>query len=214
MEVQIFEFNPFGEHTFVIYDEVSRDAIVIDPGMMQQREVEAFDKLIADNKLKIRYLLNTHLHVDHVASDLYVKNKYGVELSASLDDKPLASRVAEQARMFHLSVDLPNKIEIDNPLKDGDRLSLAGCEINVIAVPGHSPGSLAFYFPSEGFVIVGDALFKLSIGRTDLPGGDHRQLVESIQQKLLTLPEETVVMPGHGPSTTIANELRYNPFIR
>lgn len=214
MKIKIFEFNLFGENTYVTFDEVSAEAAIIDPGMMNKRECDEIESFIRENNLKVKYLLNTHMHVDHVAGDEYIETRCGVGLSASSLDEPLASRIAQQARMFHLDFNVVDSAKIAHPLKNNDRLWLGKTPVDVLEVPGHSPGSLAFYFPENGFVITGDALFRQSIGRTDLPGGDFDTLVDSIKNRLMTLPPETVVFPGHGPRTTIADEKRLNPYLR
>lgn len=214
MKIKIFEFNIFGENTYVLFDEVSAEAAVVDPGMMNKSECDEISSFISENKLKVKYLLNTHLHIDHVAGDEYIETRYGVELSASPLDEPLASRIMQQAQMFHLDINSVGAVKIAHPLKHNDRLWLGETLVDVLEVPGHSPGSLAFYFPGNGFVITGDALFCQSIGRTDLPGGDFGTLIGSIKNRLMTLPPETVVFPGHGPRTTIADEKRLNPYVR
>lgn len=213
MQIQKFEYNLFGVNTYIIYDESSREAAIVDPGMVNADECKAIDDFIIGNSLSVKYLINTHMHIDHLFGDEYVMVKYGVGIAASTDDSILSSRIAEQARMFHLRTDISESLTISTPLKDGDRLRLGKEEIEIFAVPGHSPGSIALYCSESGFVITGDALFRGSIGRTDLPGGNYAQLISSITNKLLTLPPMTVVYPGHGPSSTIAYETNYNPYL-
>ena len=213
MQIQKFEYNLFGVKTYIIYDESSREAAIVDPGMVNADECKAIDDFIIGNSLSVKYLINTHMHIDHLFGDEYVMGKYGVGIAASTDDSILSSRIAEQARMFHLRTDISESLTISTPLKDGDRLRLGKEEIEIFAVPGHSPGSIALYCSESGFVITGDALFRGSIGRTDLPGGNYAQLISSITNKLLTLPPMTVVYPGHGPSSTIAYETNYNPYL-
>lgn len=213
MEIKSFEFNPFGERTYIIFDEESREAAVIDPGMMSQRECDDFDSYVQANNLRVKYLINTHIHVDHVAGDDYVENKYDVGLSAHPDDQFLAARVKEQAMMFHLGVEVSDSVVIAHKLSDGQILHLGKEPIEVISVPGHSPGSVALYSPNGEFVITGDALFRGSIGRTDLPGGDYATLIKSVTERLLTLPDDTIVYPGHGPKTKIGIEKLQNPYV-
>lgn len=213
MKIAKFEFNLFGVNTYIIYDESSREAAIIDPGMMKQSENEAIDNFVSKNKLKVKYLINTHIHIDHIAGDKYISEKYGVPVSASVEDAFLSSTIKAQAQMFHLPFDIVN-ILIENGLTDGDTLYLGDEKMEIILVPGHSPGSIAIYLPESGVVIVGDALFKMSIGRTDLPGGNHATLINSIKTKLLSLPSETIVLSGHGNYTTIDDEKRYNPFLK
>lgn len=213
MKIQNFEFNLFGVNTYIVFDIASKEGAVIDPGMTDAREYKRIDNYIALNGITVKYLINTHMHIDHLFGDEYISKKYGVGIAASTADEILSSRIAEQARMFHLHTDMADSLRVDIPLNDGDRLMLGEEPIDILAVPGHSPGSIALYCPESRFVVTGDALFKYSIGRTDLPGGNHAQLIDSITCKLLTLPPDTTVYPGHGPSTTIAAELRHNPYL-
>jgi len=212
MKIQSFEFNMFGEHTYVVYDPESKDAAIIDPGMMDRRETEILFSFITDNCLIAKYLLITHIHVDHTIGINAVLAKYNVKISANKEDSFLGKRIAEQVQMFHLPFEMKG-FEIDQYLNDGDKIFLGKHYLEIISVPGHSPGSIALYSAEDGFVITGDAIFKSSIGRTDLPGGDYATLIESITKRLLTLPESTIVYPGHGPSTTIAEEKRTNPYL-
>lgn len=212
MQIKSFEFNLFGEKTYVIYDTDSSEAAIVDPGMMNERENDELSSWILANELSVKYLIDTHLHIDHVFGDEYVEEKYGVGLSASIEDEFLGDRIAQQAMMFHLNVNVADAVKISNPLVDGEVLFLGTQPIQIIAVPGHSPGSIALYCPTGGFVVTGDALFQGSIGRTDLPGGDHSTLLRSIKAKLFVLPDETTVFPGHGPATKIGIEKTSNPF--
>ncbi len=211
MKVSRFVFNMFGVNTYVMWDEDSREAAIVDPGMIDEDERKALDSFIERNKLKVTQLLNTHMHLDHIFGNAYVKDKYGLEIKANPDDNFLGLTLNEQAERFHLPVKLTDT-GLDVELHDGDKLYLGTEPIDVISVPGHSPGSIALYCPESGFVITGDALFKGSIGRTDLPKGNHRQLLDSIDRRLFTLPDDTVVLPGHGPETTIGFEKAHNPY--
>lgn len=212
IRIKQFTFNAFGESTFVAYDTASREAAIIDPGISNRAEEERLANFIEQEHLTVKYLINTHLHIDHAMGDQQIKNRYGVGVTASGDDAYLGAIIAQQAQMFGLPYKL-EPLRIDNEVKEGDRLTLGDNTMEVIHVPGHSQGSIALYAPGSNWVIVGDALFKGSIGRTDLPGGDHKTLIDSIRQKLMTLPEETIVLPGHGPYTTIGEELKSNPYI-
>lgn len=212
LHIKGFEFNMFGETTYVVWDDATLDTAIIDAGMSTDAERRAIDTFIADNKLQIKYLLNTHIHLDHTFGVPYIEATYGVKLSASPLDTPLADRIEQQAVLFHLPIK-PSNVTIDYPLHEGDEIKLGDCSLKVIEVPGHTPGGLAFYSPLQHFVITGDSLFHSSIGRTDLPGGNHSTLVRAVTDKLLGLPPETTVYPGHGPSTTIGHERRYNPFL-
>lgn len=212
MKVKAFEFNMFGEMTYVVYDAVRLEAAVVDPGMLNDRETALLDAFLEQNRLTVTHILATHLHVDHVMGLSHLSGRTGLGVTANLDDQPLASRIAEQVQMFRLPLKL-GKVEIAHPIADGDVIRIGRGELKVIAVPGHSQGSVAFYDAADGFVLTGDALFSGSIGRTDLPGGDYATLVKSITSRLLTLPPETIVYPGHGPATTIGREKEFNPYL-
>lgn len=212
LKVTSFEFNMFGELTYIIWDETSREAALIDAGMSTQAECDTIDRFIAQHNLSLKYLVNTHIHLDHCFGIPYIKNRYRLGLSASPLDRPLADRIEQQSVMFHLPIKASN-VTIDSELRQNDTLTLGDNKIEVIEVPGHTPGGLALYAPADHFVITGDSLFHSSIGRTDLPGGDHATLVNAVSKKLLTLPPDTVVYPGHGPSTTIGHEQVFNPYL-
>ncbi|MDE6792894.1 MAG: MBL fold metallo-hydrolase [Muribaculaceae bacterium] len=213
MKVAIFQFKLFGINTYVVYDPSTRECAVIDPGMMDSDEQQAMDNFIVKNNLKITSVINTHLHLDHAVGNYYIKNRYGVPVNASLKDKPLGERMKQQALMFGINNDFRD-VAIDHYLTNGDIIKIGTGELRVIEVPGHSQGSIALYDSKDNFVIVGDALFKGSIGRTDLPGGDFNQLTDSIRKQLFTLPDNTIVYPGHGEPTTIGVEKKTNPFLK
>lgn len=213
MKVSIFQFSLFGINTYVVYDPATLDCAIIDPGMMNKEEENAIVDFISRNKLKVTDVINTHLHLDHAVGDNFLKGKYGVPVKASKLDLPLGERMQQQAYMFGINKDFKGA-EITDFLNDGDVIKIGEGELKVIAVPGHSLGSVALYDKADGFVIVGDALFQGSIGRTDLPGGDYATLIKSIKSRLLALPDDTVVYPGHGEPTTIGDERRLNPYLQ
>lgn len=212
MNVSRFVVNLFGENTYVLWDAESHEAAIIDPGVSTPTEREALDKFLEREKLTPVHLVNTHLHIDHALGNLYVKDRYGLKLEASREDEFLGRTFSDQARRFGMRVQVDNHTP-EVYLADGDRFYVGKEPVDVIAVPGHSPGSIALYAPESGFVITGDALFQGSIGRTDLPGGSQPTLVDSIRRKLFALPDDTVVLPGHGPETTIGAEKRSNPYL-
>lgn len=213
MKVSRFVVNPFGVNSYVMWDPSSREAAIVDPGMTDEAERNALDSFIQREELKPVHLINTHMHLDHIFGNLYVKGKYGLDIEAHPADDFLGRTLEEQVRRFRMPVDATNH-GLDVELHDGQRLWLGKEPVDIIAVPGHSPGSIALYCPESNFVITGDALFRGSIGRTDLPKGDFDTLVTSIRTRLLTLPPDTVVLPGHGPETTVGAELKGNPYIR
>lgn len=210
IQISKFIVNPFMETTYLLTDEATKKAAVVDPGMMDARERSAFDDFIEKNDIKLIQVINTHLHIDHCFSDNYVKNKYGVKVAAHIGDAEQGDRLAQQAKMFGLP-GAEASVEIDVPLKEGDIIEIGESRLSVIEVPGHTQGGIALYCKEQGFLIAGDSLFEESIGRADLPGGNIWQLVKNIKNKLFTLPPDTLVLPGHGPETTIGHELEYNP---
>ncbi len=212
LRVAKFEFSLFGINTYVCWDDVAKECAVIDPGMINEEEETALAEFIQDRGLKVTHLINTHLHIDHAIGDLFVKERYDVPIEAGVQDEPLGKRIAQQAAMFGMSEKV-EEISIDKVLKEGDVVKIGEGELHVLHVPGHSPGSLVYYDRNDGFLFAGDVLFQRSIGRTDLPGGDYRQLINGIHEKLLPLPDDTVVYPGHGPATTIGEEKQHNPYL-
>lgn len=214
LKIKQFVFNPFGVSTFIIYDSESKAAIAIDPGMLNSAEQKEFDSYIAENNLKLTQIMNTHLHLDHCFGNNYVRDKYGIKVAAHPDDAFLGNSLVEQASRFGIRLTgNDTKAGIDIELKDGDNIKVGAHTLKVLHVPGHSPGSIALYCAEGGFVIAGDVLFKGSIGRTDLQGGNLDTLLNSIHSRLMTLPDSTNVLPGHDRFTTIGAERATNPYI-
>lgn len=213
LKIAKFVFNMFGVNTYIVYDEDSREAIVVDPGMIDERERKALDDFITGNNLIVTGIVNTHLHLDHSFGIDHVKTLYSTKVMGGSADAPLGASVPKQSASFGLP-NIGSPVTIDISLENGDKVRLGKNELHVLAVPGHSPGSIALYSPEQKFVIVGDVLFKHSIGRTDLPGGDFHTLVDSIRRRLLTLPDDVVVYSGHGEPTTIGQERMQNPYIQ
>lgn len=213
MKVSRFVFNMFGVNTYVVWDPESLEAAIIDPGMIDDDERRALDSFIESRNLKVTQLINTHSHLDHIFGNTYIKEKYGLEIKANPADDFLACTLPEQAARFGLRMPLqPQQLDVE--LHDGDTIFLGKERMEVLGVPGHSPGGIALYCPESNFVITGDTLFPGSMGRTDLPMGDYATLVDAIRRKLLTLPDSTVVLSGHGGETTIGNEKKSNPFLK
>lgn len=212
MKVSRFTFNMFGVNTYVLWDEVSKDAVIVDPGMVNLDEQAMVDDFINKNNLKITHLINTHMHIDHSFGISYISAKYNVNLEANMADQFLAERLNAQAEMFGIPMKISD-LEINKNLVDGNTITIGDESLLILQVPGHSPGSIVLYSPVSSFVISGDVLFKNSIGRSDLPGGNYNQLIGNIKSKLMTLPDDVVVYPGHGLETTIGEEKINNPFL-
>lgn len=211
LQIKTFTFNPYQENTYLLYNEKG-DALIIDPGMYFPEEQDEFVDFIESNNLKPQLLLNTHCHVDHVLGNRFVFDQYGLMPQFHEAEIPLLVEVQNYAPQMGFNYEvspIPEKF-----LKESDKVFLGEDELSLILAPGHSPGHLCFYCKSQAFVIGGDVLFKNSIGRTDLPGGNHEQLLQSIAKKLYLLPDETWVYPGHGPETQIGIEKQTNPFIK
>lgn len=212
MKIQTFICNMLHENCFVVYDENSREAAIIDPGFYWEEEKHQLTKFVREQKLQVKYLLCTHLHFDHIFGVSFVEDTYGVKLSASLFDSPWLDNFTITITRFGIS---PNSTPrpVSHPLHDGDILILGNSTLECIATPGHSAGGMCFYAKDAGILFAGDTLFQSSIGRTDFSDGNYAQLIQSIQTRLLSLPQSTVVYPGHGGPTSIGDEMQYNPYI-
>ncbi len=204
--------NMFGENMYILWDEETHEAVVVDPGMMRDAEREMVDKFIKGQELNVKHILLTHLHIDHITGARWLADQTGADVCGSALDAQLGRELPEQVAQFHINIET-QPLELDRNLADGDTIPLGDEMIQVLHVPGHSPGGLAFYLSQSGLLISGDTIFNGSVGRTDLMGGDMAQLINSIHEKILPLPDETVIASGHGPTTTIADEKRCNPFL-
>ena len=189
-------------------DEQSREAIVIDPGDNIDRILEVLTR----HALTVKAIVITHAHIDHIGGAAKLKAATGAPVYMNQNDQPLYERLDIQASW--LGVDTPARTPIDVEAREGDSLTLGGAAFHVLHTPGHTQGSISLWIPSENKLIAGDTLFRDSIGRTDLPGGDGRQILRSIHDKLLKLPEDATVVPGHGANTTIGREKERNPFLQ
>lgn len=213
MNIKSFEFNPFGENTYILSDE-TKECVVIDPAPFYANEKEALLGYLLDNGFKVRHLLNTHLHFDHIFGINLLSSRFGSSVQCHPDDLYLLDDIAGQMRLFGLQGDnVDYQPKVGNYLNDGDVVSFGNQSLKVFHTPGHSPGSVVFYHEGEGCLFSGDLLFHTGVGRTDLQGGDYNDLMHSIKNKLFVLPDSTVVYPGHGPSTTIGYEKKHNPFV-
>ena len=209
MKIKKFTFNAFQENTYVLYDE-TKSCVIIDPGCNNTLEEESLSLFISDNNLKPTMLINTHCHIDHILGNAFVYKKYGLELSSHAGEKVVLQAGKITAQMYGIQYEESPEITIF--YTDGDILSFGDSQLKVLYTPGHSPASISFYSEDAKMLIGGDVLFFGSIGRTDLPGGDHETLLESIRSKFFILPSDTVVYSGHGPETTIGREKSSNPF--
>ncbi|MBX2921820.1 MAG: MBL fold metallo-hydrolase [Chitinophagaceae bacterium] len=208
--VKVFIFSPVQENTYVLYNE-EKNCIIIDPGCYYDAEREELASFIEANGLMPQLLLNTHCHLDHVFGNRWVAKRYGLKVHLHEKEKPVLDYAPASGLMWNLPFDNYQGELIY--LRENDRVKLGEDELEVFFTPGHSPGSIAFYCKKQQFVIGGDVLFRMSIGRTDLPGGDFSTLISSIRTKLLVLPDEVTVYPGHGEPTTIGFERTNNPFL-
>ena len=210
-KIKFLTFNPIGENTYILYNE-SKQCIIIDPGCYFEEENEQLKGFITQNELNPTQLLNTHCHLDHVFGNKMISETYHLTLQMHEKEKPVLAYAPTSGLMYNMPFD--NYVGEFILLKEGDTVLLGQDELKVIEVPGHSPGSICFYCAKQNFLIGGDVLFQGSIGRTDLPLGDHETLLLHIKNKLLVLPEETVVHSGHGLPTTIGAEKANNPYLQ
>ena len=206
MIIKKLEVGPIMANCFILGCESTKEGVVIDPGDDADRILME----LAKSGLKVKYLINTHGHFDHVGANKRMKEVTGAEIAVHPDDEPMFQELSRSAMMFGLSAE--NSPPADIRLNDGDEITFGEITLKVIHTPGHSKGGICLY--TKGYLFAGDTLFAGSIGRTDLNGGDYDTLISSIKEKLLVLEPETVVYTGHGPETTIGNEKRTNPFLR
>jgi hydroxyacylglutathione hydrolase len=210
LQVKTFCFSPFQENTYVVSDEVS-NCVIIDPGCYDAAEEQELSDYIRKAELKPLHLLNTHGHVDHVFGNKYVAETYGLKPEIHRKDLPVLDSLLQVSRLYNLKAQASPQPGVF--LEEGDQIRLGKSVLDIVFTPGHSPGSICFICHPQQLVIGGDVLFRDSIGRTDLPGGDHETLLESIRKKLFTLPDDYTVYPGHGIPTTIGHEKKHNPFL-
>lgn len=214
MTVSGFTFNAFSENTYLLHDATGACAIV-DPGCYDYREKQALQQFITDKKLRVELLLNTHCHIDHVFGNKFVLDTWpGTPYLIHEADLPTLRMVPASAARFGLSLSFEASPEPTGFLTPGQPLRFGETELEVRFAPGHAPGHVVFYHAPTQVLLGGDVLFRGSIGRTDLPGGDFDTLIRSIREQLFTLPDDVTVYSGHGPATTIGLEKATNPFLR
>ena len=207
--IQSFTFNAFRENTYVVHDD-TRACIVVDPGCYERSEQQALHTYIEQHNLKVTGLVNTHAHIDHVVGNHYIQTTYGVPLALHAQEVPMLQGASQYAASYGFTAYQP--IKSTTLLATGDVVLLGTIPLTVLHVPGHSPGHIALYNQQFKLCIAGDILFKNSIGRTDLPGGDHKLLLQSIHQQLFSLEDNVTVYPGHGPTLTIGEAKREHLF--
>jgi len=210
IQIKKFEFNLICENTYILYDE-TKEAVIIDCGAYYPEEKTLLKDFISQNQLSLKHLLNTHLHLDHCFGNKFIYDTYGIAPEYHRMEEQMPD-LQKQAAAFGMKVE-DGDLKAAKYLEDGDIISFGNTELKAILIPGHSPGSLCFYSENDGVLFSGDVLFEGSVGRSDLWGGNHRQLISGIKDKLLTLPKDTVVYSGHGPETTIKEEKLNNPFL-
>jgi glyoxylase-like metal-dependent hydrolase (beta-lactamase superfamily II) len=211
LSVRTFTFNPVEENTYVLHNE-NGHCCIIDPGCYFPEERDELKTAIEKTGLQPVLLLNTHCHLDHVFGNKFIHDTWGLTLHIHEKEKQVLDYAPAAGLMWQMPFENYEGELVF--LKEGEKIKLGDDELEIRFTPGHSPGSVCFYYEAGGFVIGGDVLFNMSIGRTDLPGGDYDTLINSIQTQLFTLPDETKVYPGHGPMTTVGFEKMNNPFVK
>ena len=212
MKIKSFAFNPFQENTFVVYDE-TKECIIIDPGCYTEKERTELRRFITSEELKPVKLINTHCHIDHVLGNKFVSELWDLELYMHIEDLPLLENAGNIGKMYGLE-DYEVSPYPKHFLAQDDTLTFGESSFKILFTPGHAPGHICLYSKENNLVIAGDVLFQGSIGRTDLPGGDHSTLINSIITQLFPLPNETQVFCGHGPATNLGYEKEHNPFLQ
>ena len=210
MHVQKFTFNPFQENTYVLH--TSGEGILVDPGCSDKNEQRELEDWLEDNDILPVRLLLTHAHIDHIMGCAWVKERYGLQPELHRNDLSILEAAEIQGAMFGVRCDPPPAPA--RFIQEGEVITLGDEHLDVLFVPGHAPGHIAFYNPKNRIILSGDVLFHRSIGRTDLPGGDMDTLLESIRSKIYPLGDDITVYSGHGPETTIGEERRENPFVK
>lgn len=209
--IKNFVFNSFQVNTYILYDE-TKECVIIDAACFDKREEEKIVAFIESENLKPIKLINTHSHIDHVLGNSFISKKYNIDLEIHKGGVPLVKTAPGYASVF--GFDAMDVVYPKGFFEDGDFIKFGNSQLKVLYTPGHAEGSVCFYCKEQDFVIVGDVLFLESIGRTDLPSGNHELLLKSIREKLFTLPNNTEVFTGHGPSTTIGHEKENNFFLK
>ena len=211
MKVKLFELNPFRINCYLYFDEDSGEGFIIDPAVSGMEEENLIGDFIRRENIKVKYIINTHGHLDHVMGNKWAKEKFSAPILMHEEDNNMLAKVVEQGLMFGIHVE--TQPPVDKFIDEGNILSVNNCSLKVIHTPGHTKGGICLVDEKNKVVFSGDTLFKDSIGRTDLPGGDMQTLLNSISTKLYNLPDDFIVYPGHLGPTTIGDEKAGNPFV-
>ena len=213
LNVKCFEVNPLQENCYVVNDD-SKECVIIDCGALYEEECEAIDNYLCEQQLKPVHLLATHGHLDHNFGNSTIFNEFGLKVEVCSEDDYLIEDLPKQATdLFGIDIN-QDQPEVGRWLKDGDTITFGSHTLKVVQTPGHTPGSALIYCEEEHTCFTGDTLFRMSIGRTDFDGGSWEQMEQSLSNVVANLPKETIVLSGHGPQSTIEEELRYNPYLR
>ncbi len=209
LQIKKFTFNAFQENTYVVFDETN-EGVIIDPGCYSKEETQQLDAYIESSGISVKWILNTHCHIDHVLGNYYTKEKYRVPLLIHQNDLPVLQAVKSYASNYCFP--LYQEALPDSFITEGGHIIFGNTTLDIIYLPGHAPGHVGFYNAANKVILSGDVLFYGSIGRTDLPGGNFDTLINSIHQKLFVLPDDVIVHAGHGQATTVGKEKTSNPF--
>lgn len=212
MKIEVFVFNPIQENTYVVIDEATNKCGIIDAGCRSRMEKVKLKKYIVENGLTPVALLNTHLHFDHIYGNKFILETFNLKTYASEKDQFFIDTFVDQLNLFQMPADEPQP-EIGTKIKEGDVIEIGNIKLQVIETPGHSAGSVCFYSKEDNVCFTGDTIFQGSIGRTDFPTGSQREIMESITGKVLRLPDNTILYPGHGGTTEVAWEKLNNPYL-
>lgn len=212
MKTKTFTVNPFEMNCYVYYDEASGEGVIIDPGAFTDIEKKELSDFISSNNIQIKYILNTHGHIDHVLGNKWAKETFNAPLMIHKDDLPLLDKAVEQGEMFGIAV--TKSPEPDKIIEEGEKIKFGDCTFNIIHTPGHSPGGVCFIDKKNKIIFAGDCIFHGSIGRTDLWMGDMDALLNSIKNKIFKYADDFVLYPGHYEHTTIGEEKALNPFLQ
>lgn len=210
MDIKTFHFNPLAVNTYVLSDE-TKEAVIVDPGNSWFYEDGQIREYVADKNLKIKYIINTHPHLDHIAGNPWCKQEYGADILIHEAGMKEYNRAYAYATVF--GFELEEMPAPDHYIQEGETLTFGKQQLKVLYTPGHCEGSVCLYNADNQVIFTGDLIFELSVGRSDLPSGDPEKLIQSIREKILTLPDETVILSGHGGPTTVGRERHDNPFI-